>query len=973
MKKISVSLILWLLVSCSALFALNESPVSSGQPDRWVTRDSQHFVFIYRERDRSFADDLIQVADVSYAVVCGYFGFEPQEKPKVILYGDQDTPSFGGYCGPFPLRIALSAATSYSARTLLTHEFTHWMNAVRPTGFMYVLSNVFGRDLSFISLGLEFHFVEGITSFLDGERSDTWNEMQYKAPLLEERMWTFEQTWTGGDSQPGPLRTYLSGMLLSDYLYRHFGSDAFARLEKRFAAFPFLGDTEALRFVTGMDPRLVWSEALREARQRFSADGALKGGTIMTPQESETQYSWVMIQDSAHGLLVSRSSLKDLPQFGFWRPAQPGSAGSANWQPITGLLDNVVGATINRAGDLMVVSRAADALSGRDDERAVADLWAIKLEPSSDGKSFKAETHRLTHNAQLTRPALSPDGSRLMAVQRISNEWRLVEVDLTSGAIRTVIDATKASGTQGTAFSVVRVSFADDGKSLGLLLAQQGQTDLATCASDGSNLNWITHDSATEMAPHFAPDGRLFFASDRENAIVLYAWDPISKQISRILRDPVAVWNGLPYTSGNAPEMFIYQGYTSQGYVLKSLPVSDMQNTVMPDFANLSPDWIARRDALWHELAGRAPPTITLSTQTQLDSGPPSEKPLVDIALPVLWLPSVSSTTGMLGVGAQIQAASLLASNQWTLGLAWIPLASQLTLEFIEGIYQPGFTLSAEADLNYQVLGSSAAPVYRQDRDISVDLEFDLFTNRYPDGSTVRLQANMGSLASWQIGRQSSFDFVSSLSMPAVFKWQLNAGLGVSLAGAASSKAVFGAGAIDMSGQFYARPLLDGWGLAGKLSTALQAPIGLTALRLEVASALDATEQAAALVPPLSSAWTVADGFSRTEAWLYWCIPLGFDPTPTGQFSIEKRGLILGAGGAGAVQRDGSVSLDKYLVMKVEYRFWLLWTITPVPVVAGVALRTNPADANDKGGLVVVYFGIYGQSVSFGAGENPLP
>ena len=188
-KRICLTITLACL-SLAGLFAAEIGPATAGDPNGWVTRESLHFVFIYRERDRSFADDLLQVADQSYAVVCAYFGFEPKEKAKVVLYGDQDMPNFGGYCGPFPLRIALSAATSYSARTLLTHEFTHWMNAVRPTGFMYVLSNLFGRDLSFITLGLEFHFVEGITSFLDGERSDTWNEMLYKAPLLEERMYS---------------------------------------------------------------------------------------------------------------------------------------------------------------------------------------------------------------------------------------------------------------------------------------------------------------------------------------------------------------------------------------------------------------------------------------------------------------------------------------------------------------------------------------------------------------------------------------------------------------------------------------------------------------------------------------------------------------------------------------------------------------------------------------------------------------
>ena len=194
--------------------------------------------------------------------------------------------------------------------------------------------------------------------------------------------------------------------------------------------------------------------------------------------------------------------------------------------------------------------------------------------------------------------------------------------------------------------------------------------------------------------------------------------------------------------------------------------------------------------------------------------------------------------------------------------------------------------------------------------------------------------------------------------------------LGLSLAGPASSNAVFGAAAFDLSGRIFVRPLLLDGGLAGKVTTTIQLPLGFTALRLDAASALDARDHAASLIKPLSSAWVVADGFSRSEAWLYWCLPLGFDVTPAGQFSIEKRGLMLGAGGSMAIQRNGTVTLDQFLTFKLEYRFWLLWTITPVPVVAGVALRTNPSNASDKGGNLVVYLGIYGQGLSLGTGGN---
>jgi hypothetical protein len=116
----------------------------------WLERSDDYFRFIYKRVDEALVEKYLGISQDAFETVTGYLGALPKEKPLVIIYGTMDSPLFGGFTAPLPMRIGLVAGQSsyYSPKSLLMHEFTHYLVADKAkSGWLGRIAEIFSPDL----------------------------------------------------------------------------------------------------------------------------------------------------------------------------------------------------------------------------------------------------------------------------------------------------------------------------------------------------------------------------------------------------------------------------------------------------------------------------------------------------------------------------------------------------------------------------------------------------------------------------------------------------------------------------------------------------------------------------------------------------------------------------------------------------------------------------------------------------------
>jgi TolB protein len=137
----------------------------------------------------------------------------------------------------------------------------------------------------------------------------------------------------------------------------------------------------------------------------------------------------------------------------------------------------------------------------------------------------------------LTRPALSPDGNRIVFT-RDSN--RLVVLDLwTDGA--EVVDLSKSGGrtvelgVQGDG----QPNFSPDGRRIVFTSRRDRDYEIYVTNADGSEQQRLTHSRGIDMNPVFSPDGcRIAFMSNRHGNYEIYVMDADGRNPRRLTRNP---------------------------------------------------------------------------------------------------------------------------------------------------------------------------------------------------------------------------------------------------------------------------------------------------------------------------------------------------------------------------------------------------------------------------------------------------
>ncbi|TFG63336.1 MAG: hypothetical protein E4H36_05860, partial [Spirochaetales bacterium] len=556
------------------IFLLTFAPfLLSAEPYRGrLQTETEHFLFIYEEKDTDAVRELVTFAENVYTRVTAYFGYHP-ERVYVIVNGRTDDAN-GSY-SPMPSRLELyissPSAPLMGTRTanwleiLFTHEFTHWVHLTYGPGFYGSLARVFG-ELSTAPLG--FHIpgwmTEGIainieTMFTEGGRGrNPFFEIYYKAPVMEGNLFSLWQA-AYGSIYPPRGRVWVAGYMIVHYMMETYGENVFAEINHEYAEFPLFGAWSAIHKITGKRMKDIFADMKLFYEDRFAACREIPDGRRITPPGYGNYY---LPLAADKGLIAYRSTLKSPPALVLLDPATNGEN-----KLLDVYLFDEYSYTADSAGNTVVFAASETDYASPAGRDSISDLY---LFDTASGR-----VRRLTKGAHLRHPAMSPDGSALAAVQMTGSYSRLVLVDPESGVLSPLYEQDQAS--------MFTPAFSPDGNRLAFVMNLRGMQDIyllqpgpGAGGPETAGARPVTGtDYAGDYVPRWADNGTILFCSDRSGSLELYTVKTGGMEAGEqeeavpLLQDPVAAMGGIMYGGD-----IIYSSYTSRGFTLKAKPFS---------------------------------------------------------------------------------------------------------------------------------------------------------------------------------------------------------------------------------------------------------------------------------------------------------------------------------------------------------------------------------------------------------------
>jgi hypothetical protein len=579
---------------------------------RFRTRSTAHFRIYYHQGLDRLADRLTVIAEDVWSSVGNAFGMTAPRLTHVILC-DQ-TELANGWATPIPYNtIFVTAAappgwdfigrTDDWLRLVFTHEFTHIVHLDRSEGWARVFRGIFGRTpVAFPNLWLPPWMIEGLATWEESAlttggrlRAGDFRAIEREAGRAR-RVEPLDRLNGGLTDWPGASGPYAFGLGFHEFLVERYGASQLVRLTDATArSLPFLG-TSAFSRVYGRPLSALWrdytaalegrpktpGQAGAPAPRRLTSHGHMVLGPRFAPPPCDG-----CALDIIHTVRTPH---------GFPSLEVIGLDASSSRQIATRYL----GSTASPAGSRIVfdqqeISRNVGLYS---------DLYVVER--------ATGEVQRLTRNARLQDPDVSPDGRYIVCVRESAGARELTVLPFTASGVGSPEVVLSEPGTQ---FNTPRWS--PDGRSIAVArhrLGAQSEVIIVDAESRGVTLV-ASSTSARVVTPAWRPDGRaIIVAADLAgNAFDLYEFD---------LENTASPPRRLTETSGGAlwpdvsPDgsLIVFVGYTPSGFDLFTVPYQPGARTTFgvpattesPQSQSATSELPARPYRPWPTLAPRA-------------------------------------------------------------------------------------------------------------------------------------------------------------------------------------------------------------------------------------------------------------------------------------------------------------------------------------------------------------------------------
>ena len=657
---------------------------------------TEHFAIYFHQGEDQLAARLAGVAERAWHKLERPLGTRPPPLTHVIL-ADQ-TELANGYAFPLPRdTIVLNVVWPGGAQMIgrqddwltlaFTHELTHIVHLDRSEGWARIVRNVFGRiPLAFPNIFLPAWQIEGLATYEESAITGQgrMHAGDFAAVVSEagraRRLEPLDRVNGGLIDWPGGLAPYAYGLGFHAYLAEHYGDATLAELAHETARrLPYLASRAFIR-VYGRSLGDLW----RDYREHVTAASA---GPV---RDTATQITH-------HGFNVAGPR--------FLRPACAGCPADVIYGvqtphgfPVLNRL-TLDGSAPRRLATRAFVSTVASGpetiffsqLELRRNIGLYADLHALDR--------TSGHLRRLTWDARLLEPDLSPDGRTIVAVQDKPGRRDLVLVPLQMFAAR---PAQKRVGTMDPAVKdasaaaiVTLISDAEtqfnaprwspDGRTIAVERHRLGaQAEIVTVDTETRAVRVIASDANTRwVTPAWRPDGRALIAAADLND------GPFNLHEIEIDR-PAAPPRQLTSTSGGATWPDVSPDGASIVYVGLTATGSDLFRISYPAIAAAAPPTAATSDA--RSSVGERPGAVS-DDFSRAGAGDgvehrreaPDEAPFEQAATsdprpyspwptlkPTWWSPIVSGDHTQLRVGAATAGSDVLGYHGFGASLSWL-------------------------------------------------------------------------------------------------------------------------------------------------------------------------------------------------------------------------------------------------------------------------------------------------------------
>ena len=446
---------------------------------RWRTIETEHFAFHYPAELEQWTRDIASHIESVDSAVKRLVGFAPASKADVVVDDPYEIsngsawpylnkPAINLWAAPPDPREDIGEFNQWS-EMVATHEFAHIAHLTRPSRntFMRGLWTTLPVNLGPVAIRSPRWVIEGYATYVEGRvtrsgrPNGTWRAAFLRQWALEGQLPTYEQL-NASSAYEGGSFAYLAGSAFLEWLVAKHGDSSLVDVWRRLSAKQNRSFDDAFAGVFGESARTLYARFAaelttsavsveRELRLSSTDTGAIvqrttwsTGDPAISPNgervalvlRSATKPSRVVIWKTApepdtgrarrDSLLLKRDP-EDVPARSIYPPPKKAlatlrSAGGGPYESPRFLRD----------GRLLLWRRTA-----RGDGSYASDLYL--WDPA------RHSVRRITHGASLRDPDPTPDGRSAVATQCRRGWCDVVAVDLTSGAIRTILPGSPAT------------------------------------------------------------------------------------------------------------------------------------------------------------------------------------------------------------------------------------------------------------------------------------------------------------------------------------------------------------------------------------------------------------------------------------------------------------------------------------------------------------------------------------------------
>lgn len=643
-----------MLVTAGAVSPLMAGPID---PRLHFSRlDTPHFTIYFHQDEEPLARHLLAIVEDIRTSIGANLQISLPAHTHVVLADQAEFAN--GFATPLPRDLVFLNATAPSGaefignaedwlRVLFTHEYTHIVHMDRSRGWSAIARGLFGRaPLAFPNLTLPQWQLEGLATWQESvltgfgrKTAGDFRAIETTAarrgrPMTLDRASGGLVTWPDGHAQ------YAAGLGFHEYLADTFGAASLGRLADATARrLPYLG-TRAYRRIYGESLGVLWGRYSDDVRRRASAARMTANAARLTHAASAVvtgpRFAPAACSGCPQDIIYSVESADAFPELR--QIQQDGTRDRA-------LATRYLGSTVGLS-DARVVFDQVDV------HRAVgmyADLYELDRRTG--------DVRRLTHEARLQDPDLSPDGRRIVATRQHGDRRDLVVLDVPAGQLAMNDELgdgiVVVASDEMTSYSAPRWS--PGGTLIAVERRRQGALPEVSVieAATGHVVTTLSSADARIVTPTWHPDEQAVVAAADFNGqpFDLYEFQlDGDRRVRRLTTSAGALW---PDVSRDGRRL-TYAGYTAEGYALfvdDYATRSDDTVTLRPRAAAVSPD----------ALSGSAGAALNARGYSPLATLPPTS-----------WTPVLYDDSDGTRVGGATYGADILGRHAYGLEATWL-------------------------------------------------------------------------------------------------------------------------------------------------------------------------------------------------------------------------------------------------------------------------------------------------------------